>query len=1204
MIEQFQIAGTQLQPGVTLIEASAGTGKTYTIAGIFLRLILEQRLPIEKILAVTYTVAATEELRDRVRKRLRDALEELRAGESEDPIVSAFLNRQSSLDRQFAPGHHERQSKRSFLEDSIGSDQGIRDLDAAVQNFDQAQIFTIHGFCQRVLRNNAFESGVLFDMELITDPGAIFDQIAQDFWRQQFYQAGPLPSRLALAHGRSPDSWIELLQRIRNHPDLRILPEAGSESLEELTADLGRAFEAIKQEWEASHVEISRILAEDKGLSRSREKKKGFSAETCAEYSDHFSKLCSNIEEADPECLKAIECLSTSGILARTKPSKSPPAHAFFEHCEEFQQAAIRFFYKLDSEFIAFARRELPVRKARLNVLSFDDLLIRLRDALSGVTGNTLAGELRHQYQAALIDEFQDTDPVQYEIFSKLFAGGEHRLFFIGDPKQAIYGFRGADVFTYLEAAHGAAYRYTLGTNFRSEKPLLDAVNLIFGNEDPFMVEEIAYRPVQPPEKPRNGFTVLIQEMPEAALQCRLIPANGDKGLSQGDSEALINQAVVAEIAKLKASGARLGRPGGESEHSRPITYGDMAVLVRSNAQAAKLPELLRAHGIKSVLQTDQSVFDTEEATELLRLMEGVLEPGRDASLKTALATCFVGLCAADILKCESDEAERQRWLDLFIAYRKLWEASCFVAVFRRILVDQKVRERVVQWPGGERRLTNFLHLAELLHQAETEQRLGTEALCAWLSTQRSSATRGADEYQLRLESDEDAVVIATIHKSKGLEYPIVFCPFLWKAGDSSRRTEMLFHDPNAENRLTLDLRPKAEAGNHDELTANEKRAEALRVAYVALTRAKNRCYLYAGAIKDFCKSPLAHLLGTDDALAGLTALADVSGGSISVSEIDSSADNRTDQSDPTDRSDESAAPLAARTFKGTIPTSRMMASFTGLLSGRHEEEPDRDAVSPGEPVRDAESPQAALGEFKRGATAGLFFHEVLENLDFQKPSGIEELVSQKLVRHGITTGNWKEPLCANLRQLLDLRLPGSNTLQLNRILSKERLPEVEFCHPVASLTPTRLRALFESHGGPQLPPAFPESLGRLQFNPVEGFMRGFIDLLFRFEDRYYLIDWKSNWLGNHLTDYDAPGIRACMLEHNYYLQYHLYTLATDLFLNQRIADYDYEKHFGGVFYIFLRGIDPNTPGRGVFHDRPAAGLVAEMRNLMLGGLQ
>ncbi len=1171
-LKPFQIENTGLEPGVTLVEASAGTGKTFTIAGIVLRLVLELRVPIEQILTVTYTVAATGELRDRVRKRLRNALDDLRRGKSEDDVVTKYLKGQNI-------------------------EQGIRDLDLAVQNFDDARIFTIHAFCQRVLRDYAFESGMLFDVELLTDPTPIFEEAAQDFWREHFYSGPAILPRLAIAHGRLPTDRIELLWQTLNHPGLVLIPSPEPEPAAEIGKQIETKLAEITGEWNNSAAAVIRILSANPNLSRDKSQS-SFPFDKITRIEADLKAVCADFRKANPMSLSAITCVSRSEIERCTKPTGKAPRHPFFDLCEDFREVTSRYFHQLDHEFVAFTHQEIPKRKGRLNVLTYDDLLNRVRDALTGETGPALAKALGAQYRAALIDEFQDTDSVQYDIFRRVFSGQQRYLFFVGDPKQAMYGFRGADVFTYLSAASQASRGFTLDTNFRSEKPLLDAVNTLFTNAvRPFLIEGIEYRPVRPPKKFRESFATLIETTTVGPLRFRLLQS-ADKPYNQTDAESLINRAVTADIARLEASGSKLG--------NRPLKFGDMAVLVRTNAQAANLQNLLRASGINSVLKSEESVFKTNEARETLRLLEAVLEPGRDILLRTALATSLFGLNAADILSLDSGEAKWQSWLEKFLLFRSKWEESCFIALFRAVLVDQEVRQRLIQYPGGERILTNFLHIAELLHRAETEERLTPNALCGWLREQLRDTARANDEHQLRLETDDDAVLLATVHKSKGLEYPIVFCPFLWKPGDTKARREILFHDPDNDDRLTLDLREKRpNPDQNDRIAGEECIAESLRALYVALTRAQNRCYVYAGNISGFNDSPLAHVLGVSGIALeppALQALAHKAGGAINVTVVDPAADQAfAIQPVRTQIVEE----LAARPFSGTIPETRMITSFTGLTAGRAEEEPDRDAVEAVEPPIEAQGGANDLAGFERGLRAGVFLHDLLEHLDFQAPDQIDQLLRLKLATHGLKGNGLREALCAQLQVLLKapLETPSEQGLTLSRIPLAERLSEVEFSHPITSLKRDQLQKIFVKHGGPELPLEFPTSLGRLHFRTVEGFMRGFIDLLFRFKNRYYIVDWKSNWLGDRPTDYDREGIRACMLQHSYYLQYHLYTVAADLYLSRRVSGYEYEKQFGGVFYVFFRGLDPTKPGRGIFHHLPPAALVHALRQLLLGRL-
>ena len=1155
----FDITTAPLDGGVTLIEASAGTGKTYSITGLILRLILEKHLQIRDILAVTFTEAATQELRDRIRRRLQSALEDLHRGVSKDDIVAAFLKKGDKA-------------------------VGIRELDLAIQSFDEAQVFTIHGFCQRMLNDYAFESGTRFDTSLVIDPKPLFEEVARDFWRLRFYEAKPLLPKLAMAWKRSLEDWVELLERTRSHPDLVILPPAEAESGDALVRRVEEAFAAVREEWASHEADIEMLLRHDGNLSRSE---KNFRDDRIDELLPKVAEACADFESADPENIHALSSITSEAIAAGTKGTGTPPKHRFFALSSDFCRAVEALFNQLTHEFLEFAQIELPKRKARTNTVTYDDLITGLRDALRQKGGSTLARAIGAKYSAALIDEFQDTDPAQYEIFRTIFGSKDHRLFLIGDPKQAIYGFRGADVFTYFQANTIADHTFTLTTNWRSEAPLLTAINGLFRQtEQPFIFPQIQYHEVHAPKEPIVR-PLTNSDDAAAALRFRLVtPAEEQVRESRFE---LVCRWVSDDIAALAASGAHLGES--------PLRHRDMAILVRRHSQAEMLQTVLRERGIRSVVQSDRSVFGSEEARELQRFLQGVLDPRRDSLLKAALATTLIGFDATRLFDLERNDPERQAWLDRFTDWKLRWSDGCFTAMFRQLLVTQQVRARLVQLPAGERRLTNFLHLAELLHEAESTMSLAPDAVCSWLRAQRESERVSEDRFQLRLESDDDAVQIVTIHKSKGLEYPIVFCPFLWTDAESSSHQELLFHDrEDPEKRLTFDLREKkGGAQQHQEWQSEEVRAEELRLLYVALTRAMNRCYIYLPGEKTE-KSPLAHLFAPskkESLFDQVRAFAQSSKGCATASSEPGEARHVQDETPP-------GTKLQSRPFKRKIPRVAMTASFSGLnVAATELEEVDSGPWREDEidTVLDPERDPADLSifTFDRGRRTGDFFHGVLEQMDFQDLGDLPSLIEGKLRTYGFSQTLHRPAIHQILQQIMEVELdPG---IRLQQISRRERLSEVEFTYPLAPLTPASLARAIKKCTG--LAGDIRQRMGSLHFDPVEGFMNGFIDLLFRFKDRYYLIDWKSNWLGDQPTDYGTEGMKRAMLEHNYYLQYHLYTLAADLFLEKRLPGYDYRTHFGGVFYIFLRGIDPKDPSRGIFRDRPTEVTVRNLRTLI-----
>ena len=1160
-MKPFDASNTPLELGTTLIEASAGTGKTWSIAALFLRLVLEEHVPVQSILAVTYTVAATSELRERIRARIHTALIQLREGGETalaDPIIAPFAT------------------------DAELRARAIRDLELAGQSFDEARVFTIHGFCQRVLQDNTFESGLRYGVSLTPDSAPLMEEVAGDFWRKHFHNAPPHIAALAVNRGESASRWTDLLAGTRDHPNVVILPERDPEACAKIAGSLAKSLDAIRHEWAENREEITAILSQDDALMRNE---KAFRP-------DRLERLFAAMERlvepgCDGGCIEAMEAFCTDSMIAFTKKKKTTPEHPFFVLCQEFCEVGGRYFRRLTHEFLDFARTELPLRKLRSNILTFDDLLTLTRRALIGESGAALAAGVGAQYRAALIDEFQDTDPIQYEIFSRLFATSRHWLFFIGDPKQAIYGFRGADVFTYLEAAKSASRRYTLETNWRSDEALLTGLNAFFTRRkqgDPFVVEEITYRPVL--ARPGADFR---RSKPWPPLRFRHLvgdEASGKNGeFNQEEGSRRITEAVADDIAALHAGG--------------DWKWSDLAVLVRKHRQATAVQAALRQRGIRAVLHTDESVFQSDEAGELQRFLEAVLSPADSGRLNSALLTPMLGVNASAIAEFTTEA--HQQWLEQFLSWRDLWRNTCFAAMFRRFLAERDARRRVMEWPAGERRLTNLLHLAELLHEAESFLRLTPEALIEWLGEQRATKRASAEAAQIRLESDGDAVTIVTVHKSKGLEYGVVFCPFLWQPADppTRNRERVQFHD--ASGRLTLDLRGKAGADAESvRLHGVEALAEETRLLYVAVTRAKHQCIVYFGDIRGASASALAHVLDVAPEAtlqSGIEAFATEQPDAAGWSAIGSEPE---DASVAEGLAPEAETPLllAPKRFPGVFAPTAFLTSFSGLTAAGHEPvtppEHDSDPALPESApfeVEAAPTDMPPIFRFERGARAGDFFHDVLENLDFQNPAQLDTLLPGKLAAHGFPRNPWTEHLKAKLREILEVELaPG---LRLGGISSADRLSEVEFSFRLHSLRPDDLRAVFAECASDGLDA---DELGRLRFSPVEGFLRGFIDLLFHHEGRYYVLDWKSNWLGNTPEAYNSEGVARSMRQHRYGLQAYLYVLAVDRFLAARLPDYEYERHFGGVFYVFLRGVDSAFPQRGIFRDRPDLALLERMR--------
>ncbi len=1200
-----------LPRGVSLIEASAGTGKTYTITTLFLRLVVEEGLSVQDVLVVTFTEAATAELRDRIRTRLSEALRAFEAGDSEDEVLAMLLRRAR---------------ERGDL------DTPRRRLRLALTDFDLATISTIHGFCRRMLQENAFESGADFDAELLTDTGDLVQEVVEDFWTTRVHDAPELLVR-ALEKHVGIGSLRRLAEEVLRDPGMTVLPDpADAPDTPDATGWLA-AFEAAARAWPGGHEQAREVLGAA-ALHRNVYKP----AAVAGWFSELGALLGAPPAPGDklPVCL---DKLRPAALAKKTRKGNEPPAHPLFDALDPLgeeeaalQEALAAWSLHVERAFAGAVPAELDARKRRRHVQSFDDLLHLLDRALAREEGGDrkLATAIARRFPAALIDEFQDTDPVQYRIFSRVFAHRRGWLFLIGDPKQAIYAFRGADVFAYLRAAReaGTDASYTLSRNFRSDDSLVQAVERIFGREEvtrPFLLEDLRFVPVEAHHA--DGRLVLGDGVPRQPLQLRFVPRSTAKTYrgvitAQWAGEHLPRY-VAEDVATFLANDATIS--------GRPVGAGDVAVLVRTNRQAAGVQRALRALRIPSVLHGDASVFDTAEAMELEGVLAAVAEPGRADLVRAALASELMGVDAVGLAELELDERAWEGWLERFAGWHRRFVEQGFMRMLRALLEEHLLDTGLLSWTDGERRMTNVLHLGELLHAAGAEESLGPAGLVHWLQQQRWRGAGDTEARQVRLESDAHAVQVVTVHKAKGLQYPLVWCPFLW-AGVRKARRPLRFHDPADGWARKLDLGSE-DWERHAELATEQELAEDLRLLYVALTRAEHRCTVFSGRFHRSDASALgyvlhpgppgggdpvaaarAHIRGmSDEALWGeLEALAAGSAGTVGLGELAARPEAAWSPAV------EVVPELTPR--RRTRPLDRLWrrTSFSGLTRAASHAGPaaagrDRDELAPGEPEdlpAPADDGPALLAGFPKGARPGTFLHEVLEGLDFAADDAVlRARVEEGLSRHALPDGDADE-VCAALRSALATPLPGAEgPFALRDVAAGRRLDELDFVFPVRSeggegvqVSSGDLAAALRAHPGPGLPAGYPDALAGLGFLPVRGFLAGAIDLVFEHGGRWWLVDYKSNHLGPRLSDYAPDRLADAMAARHYVLQYHLYALALHRWLLWGLPDYDWERDFGGVLYLFLRGMSPATGGRtGVFFDRPPGALLERLSGLVDG---
>jgi exodeoxyribonuclease V beta subunit len=1179
--------------GRILVEASAGTGKTYTIAALVVRLIVEKQLEIESILVVTFTEAATAELRDRIRRRLVEALELFSSGNGSDDFLLPLYLR--SLDR----------------------DDARRRLQRALISFDQAAIHTIHGFCQRILRDRAFEARALFDTELVTDLSDFEQQLSDDFWRTRSTTFTVTFADYLLDKKFGPDRLYQLQRAARRAE--RILPDNGAPDLKGAEQECAALHSQLSSIWMSHRPAIlADLLACAPGMHKT-----SYAPE----------KIHSGATELDLYFSVGSHWGGDDGLkkFAAPKANKGNPApsHPFFPLCADFVTArsALSDLYAqallaLQRDFLLWRDNEAIRRKARQNLRTYDDLLSEVASAVTTKRGAGLLKALQTSYQAILIDEFQDTDPIQYAIFGTLCPDNRRTLFLIGDPKQAIYSFRGADIFTYLAATRHVEHHFTLGVNYRSVPTLVAAVSTLFARKNPFLFDEIPYPTVQ--GSPKNSGIALIEgEENRPPLQLWFVDRPDGKAANKDASTERIVSAVAAEIVRLLNSGVRLRTSEGE----RSLSAGDIAVLVRSNRQAAAMQEKLLYCGVAAVRQGTESLFAAREIEALLRTLAAIADPADTALARGALASGLLDFDVVTLTQSGDDPVILDGWLQRLRDYHELWQRRGITALSGTFFELEGLGVRSLTQPDGERRLTNLRHAFEVLHCAESREGLGMVGLLSWFSRQIADPPEG-EEYQLRLETDERAVQVVTIHRSKGLEYPVCFVPFCWNGSQPStkfKNSPFTFHAPDAggPGELTLDLgSPEDERTEHRAINVREALAENLRLLYVAMTRAQACVYLVWGALAGAESSAPAWLLhgpetvelGTEvaqteerfkeleDSAIRERLLPLLANGSGEIVDLPLYPQVERLHLAGAGRFDLTPLPVATAISNDwrLSSYSALVAASTHLADGEVWKTVER--VGEEGTARLIESVESGptIHSFPRGADPGSCLHDIFEVIDFASVELDHNLIEKTLGAYAIDS-SWSPVVSEMLRKVLHVPLDGAD-LQLFRVSRRDRCSEMGFFLPLTALRATGLAAVFRRHQVDLPDPRIVSTIASLNFETVSGMLRGFIDLVFTCDSRYYLIDWKSNHLGPSSAAYTQERMLGEMLSSGYVLQYHLYCVALHRHLRRTLPGYDYESHFGGVFYLFLRGVD-DSASTGVYRDRPTLGLVEDLDKLM-GGVE
>ncbi|MDA3798352.1 MAG: exodeoxyribonuclease V subunit beta [Kiritimatiellae bacterium] len=1167
--------------GINLIEANAGTGKTFSISHIYLWLILKG-IKVENILVVTFTDAAAKELKDRCRSLIYDAMMNFKTGGDSDAckIINSFMGQ--------------------------GEDAKMLNLlKLAVASMDIASIFTIHGFCNKMLSEFAVETGVLFDATLVDDDKSYVERTVLNFYRRLFYDATSQELSLLNMCDVKYESLVEFSKELKKNHKLCIEGEDKLDDIDKKTIydNHGKSFSALNKQLKTLQKQYEKYIDEAYGelrrlIESAKLKKTTYSAEKIDNIFEEFEQELNKNSAFDIE-QKFLEKLSSEYIASNLKKAYADEiiSCTFFDlvarfsetlslHKDALNQSVENLKIMILMDFREFFVREFEVLKRTQNIISYDDMLELLHSALFSDVGNELAEKIAKLYDAALIDEFQDTDRMQFEIFSKLFVDKPEKYFYmIGDPKQSIYKFRGADIQMYMSAKNRADHQFTLETNYRSEKSMIEGVNQFFdvqlddGRNSLYYHENDAGEYIQfLPSKGQDNIKWKFCCPPDDNKALTVV------ALSDKKSRKVLESEVAADVALriLRLLTCEDYYFEGENGERRRVKPQDIAVLANTGKQIHLIKSALQDVQVAASVQKSGNVFDSKEADAMALLLNAINSPS-ERTIKPLLITTLFNYSIRELR-----ELDNKAILEIyyrFISYKQIWEEDNFFSAFLALVNDFGLIERILQDKNGDRNVANTMHLVELIHKQEYFFRTSPVATERWFVLQKTNTpdTEDSQFYLQRLEIDDEAVNVMTIHKSKGLEFPLVFVPFLSTPVVSQKARTGVYTDEQDSFKKIY-----AENASEQPKYVEECLQESLRLMYVALTRAANRCWTYYyKPTRSQPNSSSMQILYPDVSL-----LKDQFVDYLiqpMLSEIIAAA--------PVEP-EEKILELANARFRRT-DVSKLKSgifSYSMLADWKKDALVVKDLdymedVADETPVVIKEDDYSFFN-FPRGANTGTAVHQIFEyifngRIDVNNPQSFESGVANGLKSFGLH-GNDEDVQNQRVAAVMEMITNVMNAKFVIPASDGESFTLKDLDHAKCKTELEFYYSLFLGSGLPA-PESIEEMGGNIAFLSkldLKGYMTGFIDLVFEYQGKYYILDWKSNHLGNSFGLYSPQLLKDEMKHAKYDIQYVVYSYALNAYLKQRLGDeYSYEKHFGGVFYTFIRGIQSGETN-GIFFDK------------------
>ena len=1138
------------------VEASAGTGKTYSIALLALRLVLEKKIPVSSILMVTFTRAAVAELELRVRAFIRSALEFARDPEKKE----GDSNIQELVKLQIK---------------NTSSEEVQETLAHALLLLDETAVLTIHSFCQRVLKEFSFETMQAFGTELLSEENyhILLEDHFNEYWRTKiatldpkilltFFRKQSVPNEEKNStFSLNRELILELVRKGLNGKKPYLEEKLPSDFLQ--ISHQHRIRSVIETTEAARQALCEAIIQHQQELLRLIEKNRYAvkSLPVFFETRDWVGLVETLWSEQDKKYIREIFNLVGE---ARSQ---------YFNLRSGLEKNVRIIAHQLAADICSMISTKIGAEKDQKLSKTFDDLIVQVRKAvLEGPQAKLLKEKLRKQFRAVFIDEFQDTDNDQYQIFSTLF-GDDHFLFFIGDPKQSIYGWRKADIHAYFRALESVAIRHKMNVNFRSNRRMIEAMNYFFmpaPGFDTFKFEKVVYHPAESPTSNTKGELVGHDQSIPPILVSR--HQNADDRI---DAVArLISQLVWSSEYKI----FKEGKP-------ERVRFSDIGILVRSKDKGRKIKQRLSAARIPAVTVDDARILSSPEAKELYYILSGIYELTRQ-KINRAMLTSIAGYTSARL--AETDE---EGIVARFRLYQESWKSRGVYVMLQQFLADHEVHRRFYEsaQSNAERIVANMLQLVDLLHRIAVRRQFDMSEQLQWLKKAIEGDVLEGDEYVQRIESDEEAVRIVTIHRAKGLEYPIILCPELdFKVSAPSGSAE--FQLPDGSYMVAEKSSLKENNTNHQLFTLQQEQ-ENRRLLYVAITRACQQCFLLTGMPPKEDKTDVNTL---DEFLRALD-LENVTSNLIQLWNVPEKL-----LSPHIEVNQSSAARYLEPRYFELREKNWRRASFTKLTP---EHTPVPIPISKNDAVSAYD--QFVFRKLRKGAVTGNLLHAIFERINFANSYGWEDVIRRMVRRFQVRSSaqaqdsnDFEIQLRELVQEVLHTSIFPDAAFRLADLDRKDRLTELEFDLDLKSFRVADLQKLASPEAPFRVHLSDEDGIGSR--SELEGIMNGLMDLFFEWQGKFYILDWKSNYLGDRVEDYGAEQVGRAMAENNYHLQYHLYTVAACRYLRTRMPSFDYEQHFGGVIYLFVRGI---RQGRreGVFYSRPQLKVIEGMNALFNG---